>query len=334
MRPVSWIILAALALAAPGAQAAPSVQVGPGPASDRLFPYLVPGTAFGGTPLAQEQVLVPGPVIVYDADAAATLAPAAGQLAFMLGQLAQSPTLTRQQVASRSYEPVMTDDQHLGALRTTRPLIVLGRTGALLQQLRTKLPTDFARRGPAIHVVPDALAPGLPVMVVSGPTDEDVVQATSYLANERLHLRAGAYDGFFAFVRLRTYLEKSEWFAASELLDDPRQLKGCAKGVTVQSTRMAQMPAGVPELATRRNQLVFRDLRAALGKQDRPGAIGIWQEAMQTCYACHAGRGGTRVLPFTRVSYPHRLHQDLATRAGMTCVQCHQGPTEQLGYAP
>lgn len=328
-----FLILAAM-LSAGSALAAPGVTVGPLPHSDRLFPYLEPGPAFAGTPLAVAEARLPGAVIVVSATDGAKLAAPAGAIAFMLGQMAQTPAVGRQEITSRRFAPLVASDQDLApALKAGRHLILLAVKSPLIDELRPRLPAGFGSDGPALHVVENSFAPGKHVMILSGRSVDDVLAAADYLAYDRLLHRSGAYDGLFSFVRLRAYLEQGNFQAAKDSLADPLQLRGCAKPVVAMLPRMAQLPAGGPELAAKRNSLVFKDIRAAIARADQPQAIGYWKQAMETCYACHAGRGGPQVVKFKRNSYPHRLHQTLASDAGMECASCHQGPTEAVGYA-
>lgn len=328
-----FLLIAAL-LAANSATAAPAVSIGPHPFSDRQFPYVEEGPVFNGIPLEVAHARLPGAVIVIAAADAAKLAAQAGKIAFMLGQLAQSPAVGRHEIMSRQFTPlVMSDREITPAIKTGRNLILLGVKNPLMDELKPKLPARFGVEGPALYVVADAFAPGKHVMAVTGPTDDDMLAASDYLAYDRLLHRSGAYDGLFGFVRLRTYLEKRNFRAASDLLDDPQQLRACAKSVTVMMPRQAQMPAGVPEMSMKRNTLVFKHLREAISREDQPGAIGYWKQTMETCYACHAGRGGKQVVMFKPARYPHRLHQGIAAGANLECTSCHQGSTEALGYA-
>lgn len=333
MRVTLPVLALATILASSSVQAAPAVSIGPLPYSDRLFPYVEAGPAFTGIPLEVAEARLPGAVVVVgEADAAKLVAPA-GTLAFMLGQLAQTPAVGRPEITSRRFPPIVTTDKDLTpALKSGRHLILLATNSPLIDELKAKLPADFGTSGPALHVVENAFAPGKHVMVVSGPTADAVLAGTDYLAYDRLMHRTGAYDGLFGFVRLRTYLERKNFQAAKDLLDDPRQLRGCAKPVVAMLPRMAQMPPEAAALAAKRNSLVFKDIRAAVSREDQPQAIAYWQQTMETCYACHAGRGGTQVLKFKRNSFPHRLHQDIAKASGMECASCHQGTTQFVGY--
>ncbi|MNR75447.1 Bacterial cellulose synthase subunit [compost metagenome] len=324
MRPamLATVLLTSLAALAPAVMAATGLTIGPTPTSDRRFPFVTEGPAFTGTPLAVRQARLPGVTIV-------TGAPEDGQassvasLALMLGQWTEAP----------SAQPLVRNAGELNdADLAQHHLIILGKRNALVERLGAKVPRELGERGPTLWVVEDAFAPGKHVMILAGRTPAEVSQATDYLANERLFFKAGAYDGFLAFVRLRGYLEKSNFAAAADLLDDPRQLKGCAKPVEKMAPKMPAMPPEARALAQKRNQLVFGGIKEAIAKEDAPLAIARWQETMQTCYACHQGRGGPQVRTYKPLEYPHRRHQEIARSAGLDCTTCHRGVTEVVGY--
>jgi hypothetical protein len=324
MRPalITTLLLTSLAMLAPAVLAATGLQIGPTPTSDRRFPFVEEGPAFTGTPLAVRNARLPGVTIVTgtpDAPQAASTA----ALALMLGQWTEAPSahpLVRQ-------AGEMTD-----AELAQRHLIILGQGNPLVGRLGNKVPRDLGQAGPALWVVENAFVPGKHVMVAAGRDAAEISQAVDYLANERLFFKAGAYDGFLAFVRLRGYLEKDNLAAAADLLDDPRQLRGCAKPVEKMGPKMAAMPPAARALAQKRNQLVFGGIREAIAKDDSKLAVSRWQETMQTCYACHQGRGGPQVRKYQPLEYPHRKHQEIATAAGLSCTTCHRGATEVVGY--
>jgi hypothetical protein len=325
MRPgiLMTALLGSLALLAPTVMAASGPSIGPTPTSDRRFPFVVEGPAFTGTPLAVKQARLPGATIVIGADVGgAGVAPAA-QLAMMVGQWSEAPAAGP---IVRQMGEMTPADLAAGHL------IVLGQRNPLVERLGKKVPADLGKQGPALWVVEDAFAPGKHVMIAAGRDASEIGQAVDFLANERLFFKAGAYDGFLAFVRLRTYLEKGNLAASADLLDDPRQLRGCAKPVMVMGPKLAAMPPEVGKLAQKRNQLVFGGIREAIAKDDKPLAIARWQETMETCYACHQGRGGPQVRKYAPLEFPHRQHQAIAERAGMSCTACHQGVTESVGY--
>lgn len=330
MRPslFATALLTSFALWAPAVLAATGLTIGPSPTSDRRFPYVLEGPAFTGTPLAVKAARLPGFTIVLGTDAGgpATDSAAAAQAA----SLAQQIGLWAEAPAAGSLVRLASDmtDADLAAGH----LIVMGPRNPLFERLGKRLPADLGKQGPALWVVEDAFAPGKHVMVVTGRHGADVSQAVEYLANERLFFKSGAYDGFLAFVRLRTYLEKDNFVAATDLLDDPRQLRACAQPVMVMGPKLKAMPAEVGQLAQKRNQLVFGGIREALAKGDKPLAVARWQGAMETCYACHQGRGGLQVRKAAPPEYPHRQHQAIAERAGMSCTDCHQGVTASVGY--
>lgn len=325
MRPgiVVTALLTSFALFAPAVLAATGLKIGPSPMSDRGFPYVVEGPAFTGTPLAVSQVRLPGATIVLGSDAGLASAAQASSLAHMLGLWAEAPA-TKPLV--RQATEMMPADLSSGHL------ILVGPRNPLIERLGKKLPADLGKQGPALWVVESAFAPGKHAMIVTGRHDQDVAQAVDYLANERLFFKSGAYDGFLAFVRLRTYLEKENLAAAADLLDDPRQLKACAQPVMVMGPKLKAMPPEVGQLAQKRNQLVFGGIREAFAKGDKPLAVARWQGAMETCYACHQGRGGMQVRKAVPPEFPHRQHQAIAERAGMSCTDCHQGVTASVGY--
>jgi hypothetical protein len=324
MRPrlFATVLLTAFAVLAPAVMAASGLRIGPQPTSDRRFPFVEAGAAFTGTPLAMRHAQLPA-VFLVTAGPQEALAAQASAIALTLGQWTEAP----------SSQPLvrMASELTPGDL-AQRHLIVLGQRNPLVARLGSRVPRDLGQDGPALWVVEDAFAPGKHVMVLAGRNDAELSQAADYLANERLFFKAGAYDGFLAFVRLRGYLASDNFAAAADLLDDPRQLKGCAKPVEKMGPKLAAMPPEVGQLAQRRNQLVFGEIRKAIAEQDKQVAILRWQETMTTCYACHQGRGGPQVRKFKPLEYPHRKHQEIAERAGMTCVSCHQGVTEIVGY--
>lgn len=319
---LSLALLTGLWLPPLAAVASPTVRVGPMPTSDRRFPFVVEGPAFTGTPLAVTHARLPGVTIVLgQADTGSARQAAA--LALRLGQWTES-------AAERPLVRMATEMTPEDLARDH--LIVLGQENILAERLKGRLPEDLGKRGPELWVLEDAFAPGKHVLLVAGRDAHERTAAADYLANERLVFKAGAYDGFFAFVRLRGYLEKGNLLAAADLLGDPRQLRGCAKPVMLMGPKLAGMPPEVGELARRRNQLVFGGIREAVAQGDGKKAIGLWQQTMETCYACHQGRGGPRVRQYAPLEVPHRSHQAIAERAGLSCTTCHQGPTEAAGY--
>lgn len=326
MRRLATLLLTgfALSLAATAVSAAGGVRVGPEPFADRRFPYVEEGTAFAGTPLAQEGVRLPAPVLVHTGDAA--VAARLGEVAFMLGQFSEAAPVGAAEMRSRQFRPLVSGVESLGG---ERPAIVAGRRETLPEALRAQLPPEAGKTGPAVWTA--ALA-GQPVLVLTGPGEAEVLQAVDYLAYDRLFFKDGAYDGFFAFVRLRGHLEAGELAAALQLLDQPGGVAGCAKPVTQMAPRMAEMPPAAAALAKKRNGLVFGELRRALEARDQGRATAAWKEAMATCYACHQGRGGPEVRKFKPLEYPHREHQTIARQGGLSCAACHQGVTAIAGY--
>lgn len=324
MRPaiLATALLTSFALLAPAVMAASGIQIGPTPASDRRFPFVTEGPAFTGTPLAVKQARLPGVLIVTGTPSARQSTQAAS-LALTLGQWTDAPGDAPLAKAASELTPEDLKARHL---------VILGRENALVEKLGPKVPRDLGQNGPALWVVENAFAADRHAMILAGRNDAELDQAVDYLANERLFFKAGAYDGFMAFVKLRTYLEKENFQAASDLLDDPRQLRGCAKPVQIMGPKMAALPPEVGKLAQHRNQLVFGGIRQAVAQGDKATAVAKWQETMNTCYACHQGRGGMQVRKYKPLEFPHRQHQEIAQRAGLDCISCHQGPTQYVGY--
>lgn len=324
MRPaaLALMLLTGLAVLAPAVLASTGLTIGPTPTSDRRFPFVEEGPAFTGTPLAVRHARLPGVTIVTGKPEGPQASQVAN-LALMLGQWTEAPS---------SHPLVRAAGELTDADLAQRHLIVLGQRNPLLERIEGKFPRDLGERGPALWVVEDAFAHGKHVMILAGRSPAEVAQAVDYLANERLFFKAGAYDGFLAFVRLRGYLERANFEAAGDLLEDPRQLRGCAKPVEWMAPKMPALPPEARSLAQRRNQLVFGGIKEAISKKDAPLAIARWQETMQTCYACHQGRGGPQLRKYKPLEYPHRKHQEIATNANLSCTTCHQGVTEVVGY--
>lgn len=314
------------------AQAAvsPAVQIGPTPLADRRFPYVQEGVAFEGTFLRNAQTRLSAPVLSYPAGEAEWAA-RLGDVAFALGQLSEAPAEAGPGRPEHFRPLVVADSQLSPATLRAQPVIWAGPRDRLPAALRAKLHAEVLAAGPAVWVVPGGLHPAQPTMVLTGPNRAAVEQAIGYLAHEGLYRKSGAYDGLFSFVRLRGYLEHENYLAAIQLLDDPRGVAGCAKPVDL-ARRKPPMPPAAQAMAARRNELVFKELRAALQAQDKAAAVTTWKAAMGTCFACHQGAGIPQVRKFKPLEYPHRAHQAIAAKAGLTCAACHEGPTAIRGY--
>ncbi|NDY43462.1 hypothetical protein G3N55_11490 [Dissulfurirhabdus thermomarina] len=322
------VCLAGAWLAGP---ACAGVRVGPGPFADRTFPYVRVGKAFSGTPLETDRALVPAVRVVVGAAEPAPVVQAAALVAAAVAAWTDDPGVTAAESAAGDFPEILRLDTEIPPAEVRDfPLVVVGTQNRLAERLSAA--AGPMPEGPAVWRVAKGLPGGRDVLWVRGRDPAEIRAAARYLAHRRLYFKQGAYQGFFGFVRLRGLIERGQFAAAAAAYDEPGGLLGCGKPMMLILPHLSEKPPALRETAARRNRLVLKDLRGAVAARDGARALAAWRSAMQTCYACHLGRGGPRFRPFAPSPEPHRLHGRIASGFGLRCIDCHAGSTARAGY--
>ena len=320
---MKWLtILILSALLNSGLQQTP-LKILPEPLADRTFQFTRIDSTFTGTAL-KTKALVPNVLIVTGRQEAPELILQAGQMAFMLGQWTEAPQVSMAKIKKNvNLAPVKFADKLTKKELQNFNLIVLGRKNRFFKQVWQNGPEKQS----FLKVVEDFPVKGRQTMFVSD------LRAARYLANKRLFFKSGAYKGFFAFVKLRAFIEHDNPQAALLTLKEASGVHSCAKPVMLALSKKAQLPARMLQMAKKRNRLVFKNLKQALQQKDKPKARAIWQKTMETCYACHQGQDDVpRFRKFKPNEGEHGYHQLIAERSGLQCETCHQGKTAIVGY--
>lgn len=315
------VAIAAIAVVIATGQSGP-MQILPTPTADRTFQFVKMDRSFVGTPL-EVDALVPHALFVVGAEESAALTVQAGNMAYMIGQWSNEPGTSLEAIQMKAnLGPVLLDRELTEEQIADHNLVLVGSNNSIYKQLADRLEGE----GSFLEVVPDALAPGRDVMVLSD------LAAARYLANNRLYFKSGAYAGFFAFVKSRVMIENENFAEALFALDDPSAVRGCGKPVILAIGHKEKLPPAMLKVAQKRNKMVFKDLRAALEAEDKESALTIWDSAMATCYGCHQGTQGVeRYRKFVPNADEHAFH-NLVSSKGSLCTDCHKGVTAIVGY--
>lgn len=320
MRKIIFLILVSLPFIVKAQQ---TITIFPQPLADRTFQYVKVDSAFSGIPLRSE-ALLPNVVVVVGREESPELILQAGQIAFMLGQwVDDAGTSLKKMKQNVDLAPILFDDQINKVDVSSQNFIVLGKKNQLFKRLAERVQITNGD----IQIINDYPATGSNAMFVLD------LKGARYLANKRLFFKAGAYKSFFAFVKMRLFIEKKNLAAALFTLDEPEGVRGCAKPVLLALSQKDQLPKSMLAIAQKRNRIVFKDLKLALKEQSYVKAKLYWHQAMETCYTCHQGTEG--LLPFRKFKPNpdvHSYHKLLAKRAGITCQTCHYGKTKIVGY--
>ncbi len=300
-----------------------AIQILPTPLADRKFQYVRIEEIFTGSPLATK-ALVPNALIVIGTEEKGSIVRQAIAVAYMLGLWTQDPGSSVEKIKKNiTLAPVITDGEVSPEITKNYNLIVIGRHNKIYKKFKERLHGQRT----FIEVVKDAFVKGRDVMFVSD------ARATFYLANRRLYFKAGAYNGYFNFVKARLLIEMGNLEGAKDLLDAPDGVRDCGKPVMLAIGFKEKMPKVLLKIAKKRNRLVFKELKKALSEGNSQKAADLWYKAMLTCYGCHQGINNTpKFRKYTPNRAEHSYHQVIVKRFGAQCTLCHHGKTSFRGY--
>ncbi len=320
---MKWFVLLLLSGLMVGSATFSPVNILPNSLADRTFQFTRIEPVFSGTPLKTD-ALVPNVLVVAGRQEKPELLLQAAQIAYMLGQWTEDPGSSLEKVKQNvNLAPIKFDDQVSDTELKNFNLIVLGTQNRFFNQLKQ----TFNRTGSFVQVQSDFPVEGRQTLFLSD------LKAAKYLANKRLFFKAGAYKSFFAFVKARVFIEKNNLAAALAVLEDPSGIHGCGKPVILALSQKEHLPKQMLQVAQKRNQLVFKELKQALQQNDLSRAKAVWQQTMETCYACHQGQDGVpRFRKFVPNEAEHSYHQKIAERSAVSCQTCHEGKTQVVGY--
>lgn len=301
---------------------AQNVAIDP-PFADRVFPYITYSEVWKGTPASLKDVAVPNLLIVYGVREDPQVVAQAGKIAFYLGQWTDDIGFGVEEVKESRIPPLLVSDLQLREI-PWKNIIVVGTNNDVVKSL------GITFSGPTIKVVDKD---GKKIMVVGGRNEKEVIQAARYLSDVRLNFKAGAYKTFFSFVTLRGLLEKGEWESALRLIKSPQGVSACGKNMSLAAPMVASWSDEVKSVVQKRNSILYKDLPEAIEKRDRKKAVSLWKEAMVTCYQCHQGEGIPQMRKFVPLESIHAKHQRIAESFGLSCINCHAGPTSKRGYS-
>jgi hypothetical protein len=307
-----------------GAAGEVSVKVIP-PFTDRIFPYIDYREVWRGTPAQRGDVAVPDVLIVYGEGEDTDIVAEAGRMAFYLGNWCDDIGFHVEDVLNQDMPRLIAPEKemvHLG----TKQVIVVGTGNNLVKAHKVTF------EGPTVQSMD---AGDRKYLFVGGRTGDETIRAIRYMADVRLNFKSGAYKTFFNFVRLRGYLERENRAAALEVIESPQGLSACGKNMAVAAEMIMKAPRKIKSHVAHRNQILYGRLPDAVKKGDRGEALGLWQEAMGTCYGCHQGRGEIpRLRKFKPLGSIHDRHQRVAQQfeALTSCDACHFEETAVRGY--
>ncbi len=300
-----------------------AIKILPTPLSDRTFQYVRIEETFKGSPL-KVKALVPNVIVVIGQGEDAELLKQAIAISYMLGQWTDDPGSSIEKIKTgKTLAPVLTDKEINEDIYTDYNLIVVGLNNSIYERFKTRLKGS----GSFIEVLKDAFIKGKDIMFVSD------AKAAFYLANRRLYFKAGAYSGYFSFIKARLLIEKGNLDAALDLIKDPNAIKGCGKPIMLAIGFKEKLPEGLLKVAKKRNRLIFKELSQALIQGNKTLAAELWHKAMLTCYACHQGADKTpRFRKFIPNRGEHSYHHVIVKRFNASCNVCHYGKTVFRGY--
>ncbi len=298
--------------------------------SDRTFPYIDYRDVWSGTPASLKDVAVPNVLVVYGKNEDQDVVAQAGKIAFYLGQWAEDIGFGVEDVMASKIPPLLVSDWKLKDTEY-KNIIVVGVNNSIVKEL------DLSFEKPTIKVIQKD---GKNIMLVGGRTKEDVIKSAKYLADVRLNFKAGAYRTFFSFVALRGYIEEREFDAAKRLISSPLGISACGKNMSLAAPMVAQWDEKLKEVVRVRNNILYKELPAALEDKDGEKAKKLWKEAMYTCYQCHQGINVPQMRKFKPLEIIHSKHQRIAESFGLvkvvkgqkSCIACHAGDTQTRGY--
>lgn len=288
----------------------------------KKFPYIKYTTAWKGTPAEAKDVAVPNVYIVYGEKESRKIVSAAGKIAFYLGQWTDDIGLTPELVMQGKIPKLIITDKELPNYKD-RHLIVVGIKNDVVKSLGIKF------NGPSLKVVEQN---GRKVLIVGGRNEEEVLEAANFLADRIISFKAGAYSTFFSWVRVKGMIERENYEAALDILEDSKGVKACGRNMSLVAPMMAKFPPEVKEVVKKRNNIMYNELPAALKEKNKEKALALWREATTTCFQCHQGIGIPKLRNFVPLADIHSKHQRIAERYGLSCNSCHYGITEYRGY--
>ena len=296
----------------------------------KRFPYITYKEVWTGTPAQSEDVSVPNVQVVYGRDEDREVIAKAANIAFYLGQWTQSAGLTPKAVKKAQLPSFLVSDTNLKELKG-KNLIVVGTKNRIVKELKLSF------NKPTLKVV---RYKGAKVLVVGGKNREQVLKAVSFLADRVISFKAGAYKTFFSFVKLRGLIEKEQFTAAIDLIENPEGLSACGRNMSLAAPMMAKFKPDIKKVVKKRNRIMYKELKEALIDGDKERAVKLWKEAMFTCYQCHQGIGIPKVRKFKPLGLLHSKHQRIAEGFGLVrnlangkdCSACHTGDTQYRGY--
>ena len=287
----------------------------------KRFPFVTYKRVWVGTPAESEEVTVPNVVIAYGSREPAQVVAVAGEIAYYLGQWTEDVGINPREVRKGRIPRVIMPLKR--ALETKKHIILVGTRNSVVREL------GLTFRGPTLKVVDYK---GRKVLIVGGRNSGEVVRAGRFLATRIVGFKAGAYRTFFSFVKLRGLIEKGNYEAALQLIEDPSGLSACGKNMSLAAPMVLRFPPDVKKVVRKRNRIMYVDIVRALKEGNGEEAKRLWREAMKTCYMCHQGLGIERLRKFIPNPEIHSKHQRIARSFGLDCTACHRGLTEIRGY--
>jgi hypothetical protein len=295
------------------------------PFADRRFPYVTYEEVWRGTPAKRDDVAIPNILIVYGEHESKDIVAEAGRLAFYLGNWSDDIGFHVEDVLNREMPRLLAPEKEVVRLGIHHVLVVGTKNGLVKAH-------QIMFEGPAVQFKAEG---DTSYLFVGGRDKEETIKAIRYMADVRLNFKSGAYKTFFNFVKLRGYLEGENWDAALEVIESPQGLSACGKNMAIAAKMIMKAPQKIKSHVAHRNQILYGRLPKAVKERDRDQAVGLWQEAMATCYGCHQGVGEIpRLRKFTPLESVHAKHQRVAERFEPLkgCDACHVKVTAIRGY--
>lgn len=297
------------------------------PMADRLFPPIKIGTAWKGSPMSKDDVLLPGVVIVTPVKETAGLALHLAELGMALGHFADDPGFyldSAKEVHLPSYFAKIESMNELATIGSDH-VIFIGTN----QTAREYFGVDI--KGPSIRLIQKL---NKNILLLAAPDIIQLKEVISYYAR-RLYFRASAYQTFFSFVHLRYLLESENFEAAQMLIASVRGISACGRNILMAQPMIASFSVEAKDVVKKRNAILYQKLPQVIQAKNKEQCAKLWKEAMETCYACHQGTESMAPLrKFTVHEIPHSFHQRIGQfyAVSLECQDCHSNKTEIRGY--